>query len=120
MKTRLRGIAVAVLALGVCTPAIPSAEEVADLKVDPPAVYAPLTWRGPTKSAHGFFFTDEQVQKIDRRIEYLEKDAARICVDVQIAEAKKLNPWIKIAAGILTGAAIGFCVAHDSHCGISK
>lgn len=87
---------------------------------DPPAKYAPLVWKGPSKESHGFFYTDAQVLVIDRRITYLEKDAAKKCVDVQIAEAKKMNPWIKIAAGILTGAAIGYCAGASHHCGISR
>jgi hypothetical protein len=124
MPTRLRGIVVAVVALGVCTPTIPLADPttmpVASLPKDPPDVYSALMWRGPSKMASGYWYTFEQVQKIDRRITFLEEKAAKECVAAQIAEAKRLNPWIKIAAGIVTGAAIGYCVGADHHCGIVR
>lgn len=119
MKTRLQGIAVLVCGLTVWTPAIPFADDAA-MKVDPPAVYKDLRWVGPTRSADGWWYTQEQISKVDLRLKYLENEAARQCVDSMITQSKAINPWIKIATGVVTGAAIGFCVGHSSHCGIVK
>jgi len=84
-----------------------------------PAVYIAVPWRNPDGSVHdGYWFTVEQVGVIDRRIRYLEDKAAKECVDVQVGAAKRTSVWWQIGLGILTGATIGFCAAHDKHCGL--
>jgi len=117
MKTTRIGIALLVLLGSV---PVRAEDPVATLPLEPPGIYSPLVWKGPELTARGFWYAEEQTSKIDRRIEFLEKKAAKECVDAQIEAAKSIKPWIKVAAGIVTGAAIGFCVAHGSHCGLSK
>jgi hypothetical protein len=70
----------------------------------PPAKYAPLVWRFEETRAAGYWYTAEQVQRIDRRIEHLERACSQAQVDAKIGAAKaKMPPWVWIVSGAVVG-----------------
>jgi len=80
-----------------------------------------VPWRAPDGSfVEGYWYASPQVLRIDARIKYLETKAAKECVDQQIEAAKTVGPWIKIVAGVVTGATIGYCAGAPGHCKLYK
>jgi hypothetical protein len=66
----------------------------------PPMEYGQLLWNGKS----GWWFTDEKVLRISTRIDYLEKKAAKECVDEQVKAAGIRWPlWVGVAVGIAAG-----------------
>lgn len=93
-------------------------DPVVTASVPAPSSYAKVPWKHDDVETAGFWYSAPQVQRIDARIRYLEDAAAKECVDAQIDAAKSLSRWLYVAGGILTGAAIGYCVGADHHCGV--
>ena len=116
MRASRRLLAVSVVALGLTG----GAARGDDLHVDPgvpaPAVSSPLIWR----EAHGFWFTDAQIVKLNARVNYLETRAAKECVDRQIDAARGTSRWVWVAAGVATGVALGYCATVSGHCHLYK
>lgn len=85
-----------------------------------PEVYGPLVWRAGGVDTHGFFYRDEQVQKIQVRldkqqamIDYLTDKAAKECTEATNAETRKIlgaapTLWIGIGLALVVGVAGGF------------
>lgn len=88
-----------------------------------PEVYSPLVWKYQNQSKAGYWYTNDQVLKIDLRlrmqdqkIEYLTDKAAKECFDQTVEANKKLisgsaGLWIGVGLGILVGATGGFFIA---------
>lgn len=95
------------LALLVATSAR-AAEPVFDSPEPAPPVYGPLVWR----DQHGYWFRDEQVNRLNLRLQYLTDKAAKECTDATTAATSAsagARPWL-YAAGIalVVGIAGGF------------
>jgi hypothetical protein len=89
-----------------------------------PDVFGPLVWRAGGVDTHGFFYRDEQVQKIQVRldkqqamIDYLTDKAAKECTEATNAETRKVlgasrTTWIVGASALLVGVLGGLYLGH--------
>ena len=80
-----------------------------------PAVYTKLVWDYGGKLTVGYWYTAEQVQKIDLRITYLEDKAAKECADANIAATKEtlgsgFMVWVWIGIGVVVGGVGGYFI----------
>jgi hypothetical protein len=85
-----------------------------------PDVYGPLVWRAGGVDTHGFFYRDEQVQKLklelDKRqaqIDFLTDRATKACVEATNAETRQVlgaapTLWIVGAGALVLGIVGGF------------
>ena len=88
-------------------------EFVYDASESAPAVYTKMVWDYAGQLTMGYWYTAEQVQKIDLRIRYLEDTAAKECADANIAATKETLGasgmiWVWIGVGIVVGGTVGF------------
>lgn len=77
-----------------------------------PLVYAPLAWKNDDKITPGFWYTADQVVKIDARINYLENRCAQDCIEQTKSGLLSLPAWLFIASGIVVGGLGGYFIAH--------
>jgi hypothetical protein len=111
------------LALAVClafAPLAARAELAPQLEYSAPAPapgsFAPLGWRYGDKLSVGYWYSAEQVLRIDQRIGYLEQRAAKECVDAQVSASKGSLPlWVGVALGAVGGLAAGYAAARLIH-----
>jgi hypothetical protein len=80
-----------------------------------PASYTKLVWDYGGKLTVGYWYTAEQVQKIDLRIRYLEDTAAKECADANIAATKEVLGmstmfWVGIGTGVVAGLVGGYFI----------
>jgi hypothetical protein len=90
-----------------------ASEPVFDAPDKAPDVYGPLVWRFGGVDAHGWYFSDAQVQRIDLRIKYLEDRAAKECIAATNAETKRVlgaspSLWVGVGIALAVGVAGGF------------
>lgn len=72
-----------------------------------PGKYVRLDWKHGELTVPGYWYTSEQVQRIDLRITELEINAAKKCVDAQIsANASRISSLVWITAGLLVGGLV--------------
>lgn len=112
MRRALRATALLLLAAPVW-----ASEPVFNAADAPPAVYGPLVWHFGDQAAHGYWFTDAQVQRTAARVAYLEDKAARECVERQTEANKQLlgsfpAVWIAGGVGIALGLVGGFWIGR--------
>jgi hypothetical protein len=103
------------LALSVCMVSLGAraADPVYDAQDKPPDVYGPLLWRGGGVDAHGYFFRDEQVNKLNLRLQYLEDKATKDCITTTNAANKSFlashsSLWIIGGTALVVGILGGF------------
>lgn len=90
----------------------------------PPVVFSPLTWKTGDKEVAGYWYTEEQVKRIDVRIrvlessrDYLTDKAAQECFD-KAKEATKQqllsssSIWIGVGIGVLVGLVGGVVIGR--------
>lgn len=100
--------ALALAALLAFLPLAARAEEPAGpvypAQTPPPESFSALRWG----SAPGYWYSQAQVLRIQGRIDYLEKRAAKECVDAQVSSAGGLPAWVLVVAGVVVGGAAGY------------
>lgn len=100
--------ALALAALLAFLPLAARAEEPAG-PVFPSQTPAPETFSALRWGDHpGYWYSREQVLRINGRINYLEQKAAKECVDAQVQNAGGLPAWVLIVAGVVVGGAAGY------------
>lgn len=80
-----------------------------------PPVYSPLVWRGAGKDVHGIWSTDEAIQRLQLRLEYLENKATSDCIKTTDADTKAVvssrsSLWIVGAAALVVGIVGGVVI----------
>lgn len=79
-----------------------------------PDVYAMADWCWASSCVPGAWFTASQTKIIDAKIDYLEKKAAKDCVDQQISAAKVSLPgWLYLTGGIIVGGVVGYIAGKN-------
>lgn len=82
-----------------------------------PPVYAPLLWVAPDgSSTGGYWFSADQVRRINAQMTYLEERAAQECWTKTVAEEKaffasKPVLVVGLVLAVLAGGAAGFYIA---------
>jgi hypothetical protein len=116
------------LALALCVALAATGARASDpvfASPDPaPDVYGPLVWRAGGVDTHGYFYRDEQVQRLklelDKRqaqIDFLTDRATKACVEATNAETRKVlgasrTTWIVGASALLVGILGGLYLGH--------
>lgn len=111
MKKLVRGIAAALaLSIGSASAGDTSPKLTAPNPV--PDTYAKAQWCWASTCSPGAWYTDKQLQIVAAKMDYLEKSAAKDCVDQQIAAAKPGFPnWVWFAGGLVIGVVGGYVTA---------
>lgn len=119
----MRCLAVSLVVILAAAPAY-GADPIYDSTTPPPETYSPLVWRAGGVDVHGFFYRDEQVQRLklelDKRqaqIDFLTDRATKACVEATNAETRKVlgasrTTWIVGASALLVGILGGLYLGH--------
>lgn len=104
------------IAIVVCIVLAPFAAHSQSLVFDAPQAapddYVRLIWRHESKDSIGYWYSAEQVLRVSQRIDYLETQAAKQCVDQQVASFKSSHTfWYGLIMGVVGGVAVGYVAA---------